>query len=78
MSTLLSKDLIGKQFKHYASNRIYTIVDIYQVKSLLTGNIISETYVTDNICAGQYVRGEIPWATIQRSVIRNGWVEAAA
>lgn len=73
--TSLSRELIGRTFEHYLNNRQYLITGIYQTKSLTTGCLISETYVTQNFCMGQLVQGEMPWSTIKRSVSKNGWLE---
>lgn len=67
-----SQDLIGKKFAHYASHREYIISDIYTTRNT-ANTIISQSYVVESFCAGQLVKGEMPLATIKRSVLKNGW-----
>jgi hypothetical protein len=73
---LLNKCNIGKRFIHKRDKREYKIIDVYQTRSAVSGRLIREVYVTECVCAGQIVRGEMPSATITLSVQKNGWLES--
>jgi hypothetical protein len=68
----LPTEWIGRRFIHYSNGREYAISDIHTVFTS-QGIVKRQTFVTQNFCLGQLVSGETPWATISRSVSKNGW-----
>lgn len=58
---------IGQKFS-YNKNE-YEIIDIHTVINS-KGEIVRRYYITENFCCGQRVVGEMPEATISRSILK--------
>ncbi len=61
---------IGTQFEYYAdkNGRVNTIIDILTTKNN-QGDVVNISYIAENECLGQKVKGEFRGAGIARSKI---------